>query len=142
LTKEAALQKAVVEIIQAGLVDSAHDCSEGGLAVVLAEKAFPKGIGLKVSLESQGLPPEFVLFGEDASRIVLSCDPGNVPRIKEVAGKHGVLADAIGETIPKQMAVELDGRTVISAPVSELSDAYEGALEWALKTEPERVSAN
>ena len=141
LEKEAALQKAVVEIIQAGLVDSAHDCSEGGLAVALVEKAFPKGLGLKVSLESQGLPPEFVLFGEDASRIVLSCDPGNVARIKEVAGKHGILFDVIGETVPRRMEIEVDGRGVISAPVSELSDAYEGALEWALKTEPAGMTA-
>ncbi len=141
LEKEAALQKAVVEIIHAGLVDSAHDCSDGGLAVALAEKAFLRGIGLKVNLESNGLPPEFVLFGEDASRIVLSCDPGNVARIKEVAGKHGVLAGVIGETIPHQMEVELDGQLVISEPVSELNDAYENALERALKTEPEGITA-
>jgi len=137
LEKEAALQKAVVEVIQSGLVDSAHDCSEGGLAVALAEKAFPKGVGMKVSLESQGLPAEFVLFGEDASRIALSCDPGNVARIKEVAARHGVSVDVIGETVPRQMEIELDGQVVISAPVSELRDAYENAVEWALKTDPE-----
>ena len=45
LEKEAALQKAVIELIQSGLVDSVHDCAEGGVAVALAEKAFPKGVG-------------------------------------------------------------------------------------------------
>ncbi len=78
LEKEAALQKALVEIIRAGLVDSAHDCSDGGLAIALAESAFPKLIGLRANLPGGELPPEYVLFGEDASRAVLSCDPGNV----------------------------------------------------------------
>jgi phosphoribosylformylglycinamidine (FGAM) synthase-like enzyme len=81
LEKEAALQKAVIELIQQGLVESVHDCSDGGLAVALAEKAFAKGVGARVNLVSGGLPAEFVLFGEDASRIVLSCDPGMVARI-------------------------------------------------------------
>ena len=75
LEKEAALQKAVIELIQQGLVDSAHDCADGGLAVALAEKAFPKGVGARVNLASGGLFAEFALFGEDASRIVISCDP-------------------------------------------------------------------
>jgi phosphoribosylformylglycinamidine synthase subunit PurL len=135
LEKEAALQKALVELIREGLVDSAHDCSDGGLAVTLAEKAFPKGVGLKVNLAAQGLPPEFVLFGEDASRVVLSSDPGNISRIKQVAEKHGVWLDVIGETIPENIEMGLDGRTVVSAQVYELREIYEGALEKALQAE-------
>jgi phosphoribosylformylglycinamidine synthase len=142
LEKEAALQKAVIELIQQGMVDSAHDCSEGGLAVALAEKAFAKGVGARVNVASSGLPAEFVLFGEDSSRIVLSCDPGKVSRIKEVAERHGVVADVIGETIPGQLEICIDGAMVISAPVSQLSDAYESALESALRTEPEAVAAD
>ena len=75
LEKEAALQKALVQIIQEDLAESAHDCSDGGLAVSLAESAFPQSVGFKVRLDSQGLPGEFVLFGEEASRVVISCDP-------------------------------------------------------------------
>jgi len=139
LEKEAALQKALVALIREGLVDSAHDCSDGGLAVTLAEKAFPRGVGLKVNLAAQSLPPEFVLFGEDASRVVLSCDPGNVSRIKQVADKHGVSLDLIGETIPENMEISLNGRTVVSAQVSELREIYEDGLEKALQTETEPV---
>src|SRR5690242_8586848 len=73
LEREAALQKALIEIIQAGLVESAHDCSDGGLAVTLAESGFAKSIGAKVKLPGSELPAEFVLFGEDPSRVVLSC---------------------------------------------------------------------
>jgi phosphoribosylformylglycinamidine synthase subunit PurL len=142
LEQEAALQKAVVEIIDQGLVDSVHDCSDGGLAVALAEKAFSRGIGARVNFAALGLPAEFVLFGEDASRILLSCDPQHVPRIKEVAEKHGVTADGIGETIPERLEISIGGNVAISAAISELSTAYENALESALRTDPERIAAD
>jgi phosphoribosylformylglycinamidine synthase len=142
LEKEAALQEALVEIVRAGLVDSAHDCSEGGLAVTLAESGFPKNVGLRVNLAGHDLPPEYVLFGEDASRVVLSCDPGNVSRIQQVAVKYRLSADSIGETIPDKIEIQVDGRAVVSAKVSELNALYEGALEQALRTDPTPVAAD
>ena len=142
LEQEAALQRAAIAMIQQGLVNSVHDCSDGGIAVALAEKAFPKGVGARINMASGGLFAEFALFGEDASRIVISCDPESVPRIKEVAQKYGVTADVIGETIPDRLEISLDGNQVISAAVAELSEAYEGALESALRTDPEFVAAD
>ena len=142
LEKEAALQKAVVEVIQAGLVDSAHDCSEGGIAVSLAESTFLKNIGCRIKLTSNGLPPEFVLFGEDASRVVLSCDPSNLPRIQQVAVKYRLSAENIGQTVPERLEINVDGKTVVSAAVEDLKKLYEGALEQALRTEPAPVAAD
>jgi phosphoribosylformylglycinamidine synthase subunit PurL len=142
LEREAALQRGLVEMIQAGLVESAHDCSSGGLAVTLAEQAFPRGIGLKVDAPSNELPAEFALFGEDASRVVLACDPAQLPGIKEMAQKHGLFLDVLGETGGTDVEIKLDGRVVISASVTELSEAYETALERALRTEPEAVAAD
>src|SRR6202034_1278968 len=141
LEKEAGLQKAVLEMIQHGLVDSTHDCADGGIAVALAEQAFPKSVGARVTLASGGLFAEFTLFGEDASRIVISCVPERVARIKEVAGNHGVDADVIGETIADKLEISLDGKVVISGAISGLSTAYEEALEAALRTDPELVEA-
>src|SRR5579863_3716129 len=142
LEKVAALQKTIIELIQHGLVESVHDCSEGGIAVALAEKAFTKGIGARVNPPSAGLFAEFALFGEDASRILVSCDPSRVGRIKEVAGKHEIAADAIGETIADKLEISLDGKVVVSSKVSELHEAYESALESALRTDPELVAAD
>jgi phosphoribosylformylglycinamidine synthase len=142
LDKEAALQKTVIELVQEKLVESVHDCSDGGLAVALAEKAFAKGVGARVNLASSGLPAEFVLFGEDASRILLSCDPENVARIQHISKKHGIAAAVLGETIPERLEISLDGRIVVSAAVSELRQAYEGALEAALRTDAELVAAD
>jgi phosphoribosylformylglycinamidine synthase len=142
LEKEAGLQKAVIELIQQGLVDSVHDCSDGGVAVALAEKAFAKGIGARVNLATGELFAEHVLFGEDASRVVLSCDPAHVSRIKQIADKRGAAVDVIGETFPDKLEISLDGKAVVSATVSELREAYESALESALRTDPEVVVAD
>ncbi len=142
LEKEAALQQAIIELVNQGLVDSAHDCADGGIAVALAEQALPKGIGARVNLAAGDLFAAYTLFGEDASRILVSCDPASLSRIKEVAGKHGIGAEAIGETIPDKLEISLDGKPAISATVSELSAAYESALETALRTDPELVAAD
>ncbi|MFZ0953821.1 MAG: phosphoribosylformylglycinamidine synthase subunit PurL [Candidatus Sulfotelmatobacter sp.] len=142
LEKEAALQKAVIELVQQGLVESVHDCSDGGLAIALAEKTFAKGVGARASVVSNGLPAEFALFGEDASRIVVSCTPANLARIQQVAEERGIAVDVLGETIPEQFEISLDGQVVVSASVSELSAAYEKALESALRTDPELIEAD
>jgi phosphoribosylformylglycinamidine (FGAM) synthase-like enzyme len=142
LEKEAGLQKAVIELIQHGLVESVHDCADGGIAVALVEKSLPKGIGARVNVLSSGLFAEFTLFGEDSSRILISCDPEHAERIKQVAEEFGVSAEVIGEAIPERIEISLDGKVVIAAAVSELGKAYESALETALRTDPELVAAD
>ncbi len=141
LEKEATLQRALVAVIQAGLVESVHDCSDGGLAVALAESALPKEIGLTVNLALRGLPIEFVLFGEDASRVVLSC-PGKLARIQQVAQEYGLFADVLGETGGDRVNIALDGKSVVSATIEELREAYESALERVLRAEPSAAAAD
>jgi phosphoribosylformylglycinamidine synthase subunit PurL len=88
------------------------------------------------------LPPEFVLFGEDASRVVISCDRENFGRIEQVALKYGIAAEIIGETAPERVEIKLDGRAVVSAMISDLRSVYEGALEKALRTEAGTMAAD
>jgi phosphoribosylformylglycinamidine synthase len=135
LEGEAALQKTIIELIAAGLVESAHDCSDGGLAVALAAASFKAGVGCRVDAASHGIAPEFVVFGEDASRIVISCDQAELPRIKEVAAKHGVSAETLGETVIGSIEITVDGKMAVSAKIAELQQEYEGALERALHSE-------
>ena len=142
LEKEARLQRALVAIIQAGLVESAHDCADGGLAVALVESALPGGVGLSVRLPRPQTALEFLLFAEDASRVVLSCDPIHLSRIQQVAEEYGVIADVLGETGSDSVAITVDEELVISASVVELREAYEGALESALRTEPSVAAAD
>jgi phosphoribosylformylglycinamidine synthase len=146
LEKEKALQDCIIDIVGLGLIDSAHDCSEGGLAVAMAESCFPREVGARLDLKREDLGGddllhEYLLFGEDASRIVISCIRENVPMIKEIAVKYGVGALPIGVTQSEKLEFLVDGQVVVSAPVSQLKDAWEHALERALHTETEERPA-
>jgi len=137
IEREAVLQKAIIEMIDAGLVESAKDCSEGGIAVTIAECGFAQAIGATVDLSSDGLVPEFVLFSEDPSRILISCDRKTVERIKEVAVKYGLSAEHIGYTASGQLEIRVDGKVAVSAGVAELNQSWSEALERALHSEAE-----
>jgi phosphoribosylformylglycinamidine synthase subunit PurL len=139
LEKEAALQKAIIQMIDEGLVESAKDCTEGGIAVTLAECGFAKGVGAQVNLVAGELAAEFVLFGEDASRILISCDPNNVGRIQQVAVKYALSAENIGSTVPDNLEIRVDGKVSAAAAVSELKKVWAGALEAALHAELEEA---
>jgi phosphoribosylformylglycinamidine synthase len=142
LEKEATLQRALVALIQAGLVESAHDCADGGLAVALVESALPAGIGLRVKLPKQKLAQEFVLFAEDASRVVLSCDPAHLPRIQQVAEEYDVIVEVLGETGSDRVEIAAGDEPIISASIGELRNAYEGSLEKALRADPTVAATN
>jgi phosphoribosylformylglycinamidine synthase len=135
LDKEAALQKAIVQMIDEALVESAKDCTEGGIAVTLAECGFAKGTGARVNLVSGDLAAEFVLFGEDASRIVISCDEKSVERIKQVAVQFAIAAEQIGTTVPEELVIRVDGKVSVAAAVADLKQGWANALVTALHTE-------
>jgi phosphoribosylformylglycinamidine (FGAM) synthase-like enzyme len=101
--------------------------------VALVESALPSGVGLRVRLPKPQVALEFLLFGEDASRVVLSCDSIHLPRIQQIVEEYDVIADVIGETGSDRTEISVDGRLVISASIDELRGVYEGALEKALR---------
>ncbi|HWX53137.1 MAG TPA: phosphoribosylformylglycinamidine synthase subunit PurL [Verrucomicrobiae bacterium] len=135
LAGEVALQKCLRALIQKQLIDSAHDCSDGGLSVALAESAFVAGVGAAVEVHAKGLFPETILFGEDASRVLMTCDPGNSASIQQIAVEWGIRADRIGRTVPEKLTIKIDGNTAVAASVSELKKVWEGALVGALQAE-------
>ncbi|HET9281844.1 MAG TPA: phosphoribosylformylglycinamidine synthase subunit PurL [Candidatus Angelobacter sp.] len=140
LKHEVALQKCLRELIQNQHIESAHDCSEGGLAVALAESAFPKNIGAEIDLKSNGVFAEGVLFSEDAGRVVITCDPKKALDIKQIGLKWGLRADQIGRTVPEKLEIRIDGKLAVSANVSELRQVWDSALKKALHVEaPEHL---
>jgi phosphoribosylformylglycinamidine synthase subunit PurL len=140
LKQEAALQKCLRELIETGVIESAHDCADGGVSVALAEAAFVSGMGAEIDLSSNGLFTEAVLFAEDASRIVITCDSKKAQDIQQVAIKWGVRADRIGQTVPENLVIKVDGHTAVTALVSDLRQQWETALPRALHAEaPEHL---
>ena len=128
LQAEAALQRALLAAIRAGLVRSAHDTAEGGLAVALAECAFPAAHGVEVEL-ADGIHPAALLFGESQSRVVVSCRPDDWERLAELVGGHGVPVTRIGAVGARggRFRVATPAAT-IDAPIAELARVYESAI--------------
>jgi phosphoribosylformylglycinamidine synthase len=127
---EKRVQSAIREIVVGGLAESAHDLSDGGLAVALAESSFgPARVGARLDLASD-LRPELLFFHEGPSRVLLStADPG---RVAESAARHGVeLLDA-GVTIAGEMEIRNRGAGLASWKIEDLQPKWERALEAAL----------
>jgi phosphoribosylformylglycinamidine synthase subunit PurL len=148
LKQEAALQKCLRELIKEHAIESAHDCSDGGVAVALAEASFVKSkpgtvtpyVGAEVGLNSNGVFTEGVLFGEMASRVVISCDQKKAEIIQQIAVRWGVRADRIGRTIPEKLVISIDGKQAVSAKVSDLRQVWDTALLKALHVDaPEHL---
>jgi phosphoribosylformylglycinamidine synthase len=135
LTRERALQQLLVEAIRAGLIDSAHDCSEGGLAVALAEACFDTGgLGVRVDLASVSgvsdtIRIDATVFGESASRVVVSSDGDRVERLLGAAAQAGVPATVIGKTGGDRIQVFVDGMEALAVLVADAEEAWATAIE-------------
>ena len=140
LKKEAALQSCLIELIQSNLVESAHDCSEGGIAVALAECSLPRNMGATLTLPADDSPDEIALFGEEASRIVISCDPAKTQDIEKIASNYDITAELLGQTASKNLEIKRGTRSLVNVSVSELKKVWSDALKTALHSEtPEHL---
>ena len=128
---ERSLQELILSANGEGLLKSAHDVSDGGLAVALAEAGFrPSGhpLGCSVSLEVK-TRPDAALFGEAPSRVVVSCAPESVRRLQVLAEEQGVpfaiLGTVEGESL---VVVDSSGRSLISVEVSEAKHRWQNGV--------------
>jgi phosphoribosylformylglycinamidine synthase subunit PurL len=126
---EKRLQAAIRQIVREGLAESAHDVSDGGFAVALAECSFRNGIGADVDLGS-ALRPELALFHEGPSRVIVST--ANTQRVLEIAREHGVDAREIGRTASGELRIANQGSVLVNSEVSKLNRLWEGAFEELL----------
>ena len=131
LEGEKRLIDALLSAIAAGVIASAHDTAEGGLAVALAECAImnrDRMLGARIDLGHwSALPRRALLFGEAQGRVVISTpDP---QRVLAIAREHGVSARQIGrvQAEPAELVIALDG-TAIRAPLVRLAEIYHGAI--------------
>jgi phosphoribosylformylglycinamidine synthase len=135
LNLERRVQEACLKMIQAGLIESAHDCSDGGLSVALAESCFSsyrrEAIGCQVNLAGD-LSAAALLFSESPSRIVLSAVQSNVDQIIAFAEKQDVAATVIGRTGGDRLVIEVNGDRAIDRAVAEVESAWRSALPHTL----------
>jgi len=127
LKTERQLQTVCRQAIADGLVRSAHDCSEGGLAVALAECCLsaPTRSELGATVELEGsIRPDALLFGESQSRIVVSLRRQHLARLRELADRHEVPLQVLGEVRPRRLTIG----TLIDVSVSDMRDVWETGL--------------
>jgi len=139
LERERATIAALLDATRAGLVHSAHDCSDGGLAVALAECAVGDAehpIGASVELDAwSALPDRALLFGEAQARIVVST--ADAPAVLDIAARHGVKARRVGtvRATSGRLAISTASRQVDVA-LGELARAYHGAITRLMTPAP------
>ena len=128
LDLEARVQRCCLQLIREGLLRSAHDSSEGGLAVTVAESAILGGLGFNGALAPEGRW-DAALFGESPSRIVVSLSEADLAQVERVCREERVPSTVLG-------TVEGDRFTVpglVDLPLADLDDAWRHGLERALE---------
>jgi len=134
LARERALQRLLVDLAGRRLIRSAHDCAEGGLAVTLAECCFDaNGVGASIDVAPAASDGGVdilaaTLFGESASRVVVSAAPEAVAAVLAAAAEAGVPAARVGHTGGAAMRIAIDGAEVIDVSVAEAEARWRTGL--------------
>ena len=130
--RELAVQNSVRDLIRAGLVRGAHDCSEGGLAVAIAESCFnPEAlIGARVELGATAT----ILFNESQSRIVISCRADDAEKVLAALRKKNIPYQKLGEVGGDKLSID-----ELSWPIAEIYDDWFNAIRRAIESEAEPV---
>jgi len=125
--------QAIQTAIQEGLVASCHDCSDGGLAVALAETAFAGGLGMEIELSSvpqKGITRlDTLLFSESQGRFVLTIPAHLRSAFERLI--HGLPAACVGQVTANQdLICRMNGQVLLKASVGELKAAWQAPLAW------------
>jgi phosphoribosylformylglycinamidine synthase len=138
LKREMAVQKACLYAAESGLINAAHDCADGGLAVALAEWCFSSlgrdALGADVNLEGD-LSSTALLFSESPSRIIVTCDPSDVEAIRLIAERHEIPFALLGSVGGTQLRISTNGEERIKAEIADLESTWRNALSRSLKAE-------
>ena len=145
---EIAVQNAVRHLIRLGLVRSAHDCSEGGLAVALAECCFnPAGLlgadvdssgGLAGAAHASQEDAAIALFNEAQSRIIISCDRKNAERVLSELKSKSIPHAEIGRVIRNDLCIAVGGQNS-RWQIGELHDLWWNAIRRAVESDSEPI---
>jgi phosphoribosylformylglycinamidine synthase subunit PurL len=128
LSRERALQTVVSQAAAAGLLQSAHDCSDGGIAITLAESCFDTG-GLGAAIDLESVSVDIALFSESASRVVVSVSSSNEAELLKRASAAGLPARRIGRVGGQRLQIRVNGEPAIDVAVSDAEQVWATALE-------------
>ena len=124
---ECSVQLSLRRLIQTGLLQSAHDISDGGLAVAAAECCLTSGLGACLNLKAIGMRTDRLLFAEGGARVLVSLKPASVSRLK-TAIDPGLVTKIGNVTKLTDLVIHHSGRPCLSLPVTSLREAYGNAI--------------
>jgi phosphoribosylformylglycinamidine synthase subunit PurL len=129
LAREKAVHEVCLEAAEAGLLESAHDLSEGGLAVAVAESAFhgPAGIGCELELHDS-LRFDALLFGETQSRVLVTVKPAKLKQLRALSEAKGVAATVVGATGGPRIQIRHNEQVLVDVPVEHARRAWLDAI--------------
>jgi phosphoribosylformylglycinamidine synthase subunit PurL len=138
LDRERAVQTACLRASEAGLLRSAHDCADGGLAVALAECCFSslnrEALGATIDLSGE-YDLATRLFSETPSRIIISFDESALGKLEEIVAAAGCPLTVLGSVGSDRLRIESDGKEVIQLDVAEIERAWRSSLKDKLQAE-------
>ena len=131
--REIAVHQALRDLIHSGLVQSAHDCSEGGLAVALAESCFnpEQRFGAEIKLDARDLRADVALFNESQSRVIISVSPQKAAQVLEQLKSAGVSGAQIGAVGGDKLSIET-GASKFQWDLTRLVDHWYFSIERAI----------
>ena len=137
LDAESRLIQTLVALAQQKILHSAHDISDGGFAVTLAESAFasaaPGKDTLSAKVEFRGHDAaEFALFNERGARAIVTAAPNSIAEIQKIAAQHHVALKQIGAVTRSEFSIKYNGATCISDSIHSLQNSWANALPIAL----------
>src|SRR5881296_213022 len=140
LELEIKVQDAVRDLIHKGLVKSAHDCSEGGLGVALAESCFnPQEIfGAEINLEAGDTAAATLLFNESQSRIVISVVPADLKKTITILRASSIPFEQLGNVCRDELRIGINGET-FRWPIADLYDGWFNAIRHVVEEDAERI---
>ena len=139
INKERAVQEACLEAIESGIINSAHDCSEGGLGVALAESCISNAdrmLGAVIKLDdfkNKNIRIDEILFGEAPSRILVSLNKDGLGKLEKILKRHSVPYQIVGNVTGERLVVQYKGKTIIDLPLTTLSDTWRKAIPSRLE---------
>jgi phosphoribosylformylglycinamidine synthase len=138
LAAEKRLIDCLVALALDSSINSAHDISDGGLAVTVAESCFASvgtpQLGAILNLEESSLPTEQMLFNECGARAVVSVSPAKLAAVLSTARQYNIAAQEIGKvTDGNALRIQIKGHAVIDSPLDVLRDIWANSLERAVK---------
>jgi phosphoribosylformylglycinamidine synthase len=140
LAHEIKVQNAVRDLIREGLVKSAHDCSEGGLAVAFAECCFnpEKLFGAVISFNTGDMSASTVLFNESQSRIVISIAPTDLEKVISLLRDSSVPFEQLGKVSAEELRIRVSDDT-LRWKIADLYDDWWNAIRHAVEEGTERI---